>query len=72
MSEDGHRGPPPSWEPTPEEIAAECELIRASWSPAERRRRCAWAITGRVTVTEVHADEREGLLGLTPASVVRH
>ncbi len=26
--------------PTPEEIAAECALIQATWSPAEKARRC--------------------------------
>lgn len=71
MQEDVLNGLRP-WDPSPEEIAVECEKIIASWSPAERRRRCGWAHTERVTVTEVHADEREGLPGLTPAAVVRH
>jgi hypothetical protein len=29
-------------EPTPEQIAAACERIRARWSEHERRKRSAW------------------------------
>jgi len=29
----------PNYEPSPEEIASECEAIRSQWTSAERRRR---------------------------------
>lgn len=34
---------PPKYDPTPAEIAAECEAIRAEWDEKEeQRRRCGW------------------------------
>ena len=58
MSEDEMHGLP-RWEPAAEEIAAETAKIRATWSQAERRRRCLWAHTGPVRAVEVSLDEGE-------------
>lgn len=33
-----------SYDPSPSEIAAACERIRAGWSEAETRRRSAWQV----------------------------
>jgi hypothetical protein len=32
------------WNPTPEEIKAECEMIQATWSPEERLARDCYAV----------------------------
>lgn len=54
-------GPLPQ-DPTPEEIRAGCEAIRAGWSAAELRRRSRWAQSERVEVEFVGAEE----IGLDP------
>ncbi|BBO35705.1 hypothetical protein [Lacipirellula parvula] len=47
----------PHPDPTEAEIAELCEEIRRGWSPAEHRKRMAWAITDPVVVAEVEVDE---------------
>jgi len=49
----------PRWEPTAEEIGAETAKIRATWSAAERRRRCLWAYAEPVTAAVVQLDDAE-------------
>jgi hypothetical protein len=54
---------PREWEPgdpTPEQIADGCQRIRSKWSPAEARRRSAWAYTPRVQLVNVDDSEVEG------------
>ena len=43
----------PNHDPTPAEIKAACEAIRAGWSEAETRRRSAWCECERWTAPEV-------------------
>ena len=44
-----------SHEPTPEQILAECERIRATWGPQEEQKRRRWSVTPPVEVVEVAA-----------------
>ena len=46
-------------DPTPEEIKAACERIRAGWSEAELRKRAAWMLSAPV-VAAVVGDEKVG------------
>jgi len=42
-----------SYEPSPEEIAARCREIQATWSLDEEQRRRKWCTTPPVEVVEV-------------------
>jgi hypothetical protein len=44
-------------DPTPAEIAAACERIRAGWSESETRRRSAWAECEAWTAPTIEIDE---------------
>jgi hypothetical protein len=44
-------------DPSPEQIAAECERIRATWSEQETRKRSAWATSPRWVAPKVEVDE---------------
>ena len=48
-------------DPTPEEIAAGTERIRAGWSPGETRRRAAWADAGAWTAPAVEFDDESAV-----------
>ena len=43
--------------PSPEEIKAACERIRAAWSEAELRKRAAWGFSEPVTAAVVGDEE---------------
>ena len=56
MGRDRWNGPQ-TYDPTPEEIAAECERIREGWSAKETRKRSAWADAEPWAPPETGVDE---------------
>lgn len=48
-------------DPTPDQIAEGCERIRSGWSPREKRRRSAWAHSGKWTAPAVEFDDEQAV-----------